>query len=248
MLVGAASLPSAPLLITDVGRGLGLSAQQLRASVRRLARSLPVADVLVLVAAGHPALHDTVTADMAGLGYPNVRRNLDPCPAAITALSRLTQYPRVRRPRLPLDLGSLALLIDRSEPVVALEVSATAEYPVLSAVGASVVTALGDAGLKGNIVAAGDLSAGLHDGAPLAAIPGAPEWDARMVELHSRGRPKELGELGPAEAARVGAHGWAPLCVLQGASACAGMTLTVRRYSAPRGAGYLMVSARRPAD
>lgn len=244
MLTAAASIPSAPLLVDGVGRGLGSTLRQLRTSVGRVVDDLPHADVLVLVAAGQPALHDTVTVDLAGLGFPHIRRTLDACPPAIVALSRLTQYPRVRRPRLPLDLASLALLVDREAPIVALEVSASAEFGVLSALGASVVQALSEARLSGNIVAAGDLSAGLHDGSPLSARAGAQEWDARVVDLFEAGRGGSLAELGPEPAAQVGARGWAPLCVLHGAVASAGLELTVRGYTAPRGVGYLVLATR----
>ncbi|HSK90030.1 MAG TPA: hypothetical protein VK875_01840 [Euzebyales bacterium] len=237
-------MPSAPLLVTGVGRGLGSALEQLRASVHRVARGLPAADVLVIVAAGQPALHDAVTADLSGLGYPGHTRTLEPCAPAVAALSRLTQYPRVRRPRLPLDLATLALLVARTEPVVALEVSASTEFPVLSALGTSVVQALQDEHLSANLIVAGDLSAGLDDRAPLAARTGAGAWNNSVVDLFSNGHADRLGELGPDRAAEVGARGWAPLCVLHGAAASAGLTLAVRRYAAPRGVGYLVMSTR----
>jgi hypothetical protein len=244
VLAGAVSLPSAPLLVPGVGRGLSSSAEQLRASVFRVARSLPDADVLVMVASGQPALHEAVNADLRGLGYPEHRRELDACPPAIAALSRLTQYPRVRRPRLPLDLATLALLVDRREPVVALEASASAEFAVLSALGTSVVQALQETGLTANLVVAGDLSSGLHDGAPLAHRDGAEEWNAKVVELFTHDDSAGLAALGPHAAADVGARGWAPLCVLHGATQSAGLHLAVRRYAAPRGVGYIVLSGR----
>lgn len=242
MLRAAASLPSAPLLVDGVGAGLDPLLTRLRRSVDRVVRRLPAADVVLLVATGQPALHDTVTVDLAGLGYPGVTRRLDGCPPAVAALSRMTQYPRVRRPRLPLDLAVLALLVDRPVPVVALEVSASAEFAVLSALGTSVVQALEEVELGGTIVVAGDLSAGLEDRSPLAARDGAAAWDAQVVELFTQGASAELGGLGPQAAVDVGARGWAPLCVLHGAVATAGLELTVRRYAAPRGVGYLVMA------
>jgi hypothetical protein len=244
VLAGAASLPSAPLLVDGIGRGLGSVLRQLRAGVLRVARGLPDADVLVLVAGGEPALHDTVAADLSGLGHPDHKRTLEPCPPAIAALSRLTQYPRVRRPRLPVDLATLTLLVDRSEPVVALEVSASAEFPVLSAVGTSVVQALQEAELTANLVVAGDLSAGLDAGSPLGERDGAATWNARIVESFTNGDARGLAERGPHEAMEVGARGWAPLCVLSGATQSAGLRLAVRRYAAPRGVGYLVMNTR----
>lgn len=242
MVRGALSIPSAPLLIDGVGVGGGPAVQQLRDSVRRVTDRLPDSDVIVLVAAGQPALHDTAVVDLAGLGYPDHTREVAGCPPAVAALSRITQYPRVRRPRLPLDLAVLALLVDRPTPVVALEVSASAEFAVLTALGTSVVRALTEAGLSAGIVAAGDLSAGLHEGSPLAARDGAREWDARVVEAFSHGRPDDLAALGPDRATAVGARGWAPLSVLHGAAASASLVLRVRRYSAPRGVGYLLLA------
>lgn len=204
---------------------------------------LPDVDVVVLVGAGQAALHDTAVVDLRGIGHPQIRRVLDTCPPARATLSRITQYPRVRRPRLPLDLAVLALLMDRNVPVVPLEVPSSAEFAVLVALGTSIVQALEEAGLTGAVVAAGDLSAGLHDGSPLAARPYAADWDARVVDLFTRGTPAGLAGLGPDAAAVVGARGWAPLCVLHGAATAASLELSVRRYSAPRGVGYLVLSS-----
>jgi hypothetical protein len=243
-LAGAASLPGAPLFVPGVGRGLGSALAQLRASVWRVARGLPAADVLVLVASGQPALHDAVTADLTGRGYPGHRRKLAPCPPAIAELSLLTQYPRVRRPRLPLDLATLTLLVDRDVPIVALEASASAEFAVLSALGTSVVQALQETRLTANLVVAGDLSAGLHEASPLAQRDGAEAWDATVVDLFSRKQSAGLASLGPHDAAAVGARGWAPLCVLHGAAMSADLRLALRRYAAPRGIGYLVMSTR----
>lgn len=242
MLRGALSIPSAPLLVDGVGVGGSAAVQQLRDSVRRLADRLPDSDVTVLVAAGQPALHDTAVADLTGLGYPDHTRQLAGCPAAVAALSRITQYPRIRRSRLPLDLAVLALLVERATPVVALEVSASAEFAVLAALGTSIVQALAEAELTAGIVAAGDLSAGLHDGSPLAALDGARGWDAQVVDVFTQGHPEQLADLGPDRAAAVGARGWAPLSVLHGAAASASLELRVRRYAAPRGVGYLLLA------
>lgn len=243
-LQGAASIPSAPVLLGGVGINVGPAIEQLRASVQRAVSRLPAADATILVAAGQSALHDTARIDLAGLGYPQITTTLEPCPDAVAALSRVTQYPRVRRPRLPLDLAVLGLLAGRSAPVVALEVPATAEFSVLSALGTSVVQALGEAELSGTMVVAGDLSAGLDDRAPLACRPDAVAWDARVVELFTHDATAGLSELGPGPAADVGARGWAALCVLHGAVASAPLELHVRRYTAPRGVGYLVMSGR----
>lgn len=241
LLAGAASIPSAPLLVPGVGIGGGDAVEQVRGAVARVVSRLPDTDVTILMAAGQAAIHDTVAVNLAGLGYPHITHTLEPCAPAIVALSRVTQYPRIRQPRLPLDLGVLALLVDRS-PVVALEVPSSAEFAVLSALGTSIVQALEEAALTGTLVAAGDLSAGLRASSPLAVRPGAQEWDDRVVHTFTGGRAAVLADLGPLRALEVGARGWAPLCVLHGAVASAPLSLTVRRYSAPRGVGYLVAS------
>lgn len=240
-LAGAAAIPSAPLLVHGVGIGGGQAVQLVRGTIARVVSRLPDTDVTILMAAGQSAIHDTVAVNLAGLGYPHITRALEACAPAIVALSRVTQYPRIRRPRLPLDLGVLALLVDRS-PVVALEVPSSAEFAVLSALGTSVVQALEEAALTGTLVAAGDLSAGLGPSSPLGARSGAQEWDDRVVHTFADGRAHGLADLGPLRALDVGARGWAPLCVLHGAVASAALSLTVRRYSAPRGVGYLVAS------
>jgi len=242
-LLGAASIPSAPLLVEGVGRGAGTAVERLRTAVDRTVTDLPQADVVVLVAAGQAALHDTAAVDLQGIGQPQITRVLDACPPAIAALSRITQYPRVRRPRLPLDLAVLALLVDRAVPLVPLEVPSSAEFTVLTALGTSIVQALEEASLTGTLVVAGDLSAGLHEGSPLAARPHAADWDAGVVDLFARGASSGLADLGPEAADGVGARGWAPLCVLHGAAAAAALELSVRHYTAPRGVGYLVMGS-----
>lgn len=244
VIAAAAALPSAPVLIEGVGRGGGPALSRCTAEIHAVVASLPAIDVAVLVAAGQPALHDDITADLRGLGYPEVRAVMSACPPAVAALSKLTQYPRVRRSRLPLDLACLALLVAQRGPVVALEVSATAEFATLSAVGTAVVQALDDADLTGCVVVAADLSAALADHSPLAARPGAQRFDDQVVDVCASGQLDALAALGPREAGAFGARGWAPLCVLSGVVDSARLALSVRSYAAPRGVGYLVATAR----
>lgn len=90
------------------------------------------------------------------------------------------------------------------------------------------------------VIAAGDLSAGLGEDSPLHVVEGAQAWDARVAECVDNGRLGGIGELGPDEAARVGAVGWAPIVVLHGCLARAKLGMVLRHYSAPRGVGYLV--------
>lgn len=90
------------------------------------------------------------------------------------------------------------------------------------------------------VVAAGDLSAGLTEKSPLHAVDGARAWDDEVVRCVDSGRLDGIAGLGPEEAERVGAVGWAPVVVLHGCLARAKLGMVVRHYSAPRGVGYLV--------
>ena len=90
------------------------------------------------------------------------------------------------------------------------------------------------------VVAAGDLSSGLTERSPRYAVPGAQDWDDRVVACVDGGRLDGIAALGPEEAERVGAVGWAPVVVLHGCLARAKVGMVVRHYSAPRGVGYLV--------
>lgn len=241
MLVGVATLPTAPLLVDGVGRGLPRSLVRVRAAMRHVQKGLPDADVVLLVAAGTQALYDTAVVSLQGLGFPEVRHDLEVCTPAITALARSTQIPRIRAARLPLDLAVLALCLERPEPVVPIGVPA-ASFDTLTAIGTGTVQALEDIDLRTIVIAAGDLSAGLSPRSPLAAVVGAAEWDERVIAAVQSGRLDSLATLGPDRARAVGARGWPALAVLHGVCQRGKLGLTLRCYAAPRGVGYLVAA------
>jgi len=92
------------------------------------------------------------------------------------------------------------------------------------------------------VVAAGDLSAGLTPKAPLTLVEGATAWEEEVVDVVAGGRLERVARMGPGEAARVGALGWAPLVVLAGVCRAAAIGMVVRHHAAPRGVGYLVAS------
>lgn len=245
MIVGAAVLPTAPLLVPGVSMttpdGVGRVADAIDATLD----GLPTHDALVLVApaGSHPhGLYAADRLDLASIGRPDIARTLEIHREATEAVSRVTQYTLHRGDPLPLGLAVLALLAGEHCPVVALAVPERADFDALVAVGTGVTEALGDRELRVVVLAAGDLSAGLTERSPRSFIEGAADWDQQVVAVVDSGRLSGLGRLGPAESQRVHALGWAPLAVLHGVVARAKIGMVVRHYSAPRGVGYLVAS------
>jgi len=192
------------------------------------------------VAEGDGGLHDTGIATLQGIGRPDIATEAEVDGEAVSRLSAATQYPMYRGAPLPLNLAVLTLLVGELAPVVPISVPASADFDMLVGVGASIARTFGDPDVKVSVVAAGDLSAGLTDKSPLHLIDGAIFWDEQAVATVDSSRLDALRRLGPEEAQRVGAHAWAPLAVLHGATASAKIGMVVRHYSAPRGVGYLV--------
>lgn len=239
MLLGAAILPTAPLLVDDVSKTLPQGVAVVREQVRATIDRLPDADLFVLLAAGDRAVHDTACAELAGVGRPDIRREVSVSAPALSTVARALQYPRVRSGSLPLGLAVLALLLNGDRVILPVAVPPHAGFDALVAVGTGLVQGLANAGLRTVVIAAGDCSAGLTHRSPLYLVPGAAEWDEQAVAAVDSGRMGGLAALGPAEAKRVGALGWAPMSVLHGVCARAKLGMVLRHYSAPRGVGYL---------
>ncbi|MGH8904023.1 MAG: hypothetical protein ACRDYA_20680 [Egibacteraceae bacterium] len=230
-LVGAAVIPTAPLLVPGVSATLpdGL-AEVHRAMAGALAR-LEHVQLAVLVAAGEGGIYEGAEASLAGFGRPDLAVSL-----------RAAEWPndaaRQAGP-LPPGLAVLALLLGGRAPVVPISVDADATADRLTGHGASIATSLPG---RGVLVAAGDLSAGLDERSPRHRVEGAVAWDDAVVGAVDAQLPEQLAALGPAEARRAAALGWAPIVVAQAACITAGLRLRARHYSAPRGVGYLIAT------
>lgn len=259
MIVGAAIIPSAPVLVPGVSATLPEGLGAVRAAVEGALRSLPACDTVVLVASAQPGagrsgqgLFDVAGVTLGGAGHPDAARDCRIDRAALERISRVSQYPLYRGEVVPLGLAVLALLVEVPAPFVLMAVPRNAGFEALTATGAGVAGAFsapmddpGGAGAReprAVVIAAGDLSAGLGERSPLYAVEGAREWDDQVLDVIGSRRLEGLGRLGPGEAARVGALGWAPMAVLHGAAARAKIGLVPRHYSAPRGVGYLVAA------
>ena len=242
MIVGAAVLPTAPLLVPGVSATLPAGVPRVYDAVEAVVDGLPDADLHVLVAEGDGGLHDTGVASLQGVGRPDIFCEAEVAGEAVSRLSASTQYPMYRGAALPLNLAVLALHAGGLAPVVPISVPAPAAFDVLVGVGASIARTFSDPNLRVTVVVAGDLSAGLTEKSPLHLVDGAIFWDEQAVAAVDSSRLDGLRRLGPEEAQRVGAKGWAALAVLHGAAASAKIGMVVRHYSAPRGVGYLIAS------
>lgn len=263
MIVGAAIIPSAPLLVPGVSATLPSGVGKVCDAIDAALESLPPCDTVVLVAAARPGeggsgqgLYDVTDATLAGVSRPDVARRCPIDRGAVERISRVSQYPLYRGHSLPLELAVLALLTGGKGPFVPMAVPRHASFDALSATGVAIAEAFagrcegsgqppgGQDEPRAIVIAAGDLSAGLDERSPLHVVEGARDWDARVVDVVDSGRLGGLGGLGPDEAARVGALAWAPMAVLHGAAARAKIGLVRRHYSAPRGVGYLVAQGR----
>ncbi|HWB72232.1 MAG TPA: hypothetical protein VG452_08435, partial [Egibacteraceae bacterium] len=175
-------------------------------------------------------------------GRPDVRRPVHIRRDALARVAATTGCRLRRGGQLPLGLAVLALLAP-PRPLVPLAVAAACGFNALATLGEGIARALAGRHLRAAVVAAGDLSAGLSEASPLHRIEGAAAWDDDVVAAVRHGALSTLARLGPAEAARMGALGWAPLAVLQGVCARAGTAPVVHHYSAPRGVGYLVADS-----
>lgn len=240
MIVGAAVLPTAPLLVPGASGTLPDGVADVRDSIDAALDRLPDHDVAVLIAGGaRGGVFDTAAATLAGVGRPDITQDGKVEPGVVERLSGLIQYPLLRGGNLPLNLAVLAFLVGNARPLTPLVVPRGAAFEALEAVGVGVAEAC-KGELRAVVVAAGDLSAGLTERSPLYLVEGARDFDAQLVDVVDSGRLDGLRRLGPAEAQRVGALGWAPLAVLHGALARAKLGIVRRGYSAPRGVGYLV--------
>ncbi len=269
MIAGAAVLPTGPLLVPGVTAARPPGLDRVTAAARAVVAALPAHDAAVLLtparAGEPPGVHAGGPATLAGIGRPDLTTTAAAAPALAADLARSLRLPLHPPGPLPLPAAVLPHLLqpppasppagggappDAAHPappareggaaVVAVVVPAGAEGGDLVGLGRALAGALD--GVRAVLVAAGDLAAGLTERSPLALVEGAADWNDRVVDEVAAGRLDLLPRLGPGEAARVGALGWAPLVVLHGATAAARLGLVVRTAAAPRGVGYLVAS------
>lgn len=246
MIVGAAIVPTTALLLPGVAEALPGGVSEVAVAVRAALDGLRPFDVAVLLAAATaPAVHLQACTTLAGIGRPDLAVDAEVDVAAALALGAATGWPTVGEAPLPVGLAVLAALVQASAArpdvcVAPVAVATSAKPDALLGAGESLARALEDRRVA--VVAAGDLSAGLTPKAPLTLVEGATAWEEEVVDVVAGGRLERVARMGPGEAARVGALGWAPLVVLAGVCRAAALGLVLRHHSARRGVGYLVAA------
>ncbi len=245
---GAAAVSGAPVLLPEAAPRLPAAdraaVERLRAHTHAVLAGLPDCDVTVLVASGPRAVHDRARASLRPLGVVAHDVTLPVDADLVAHVTRLTQYPLALGGDLDVTMSVLARLVHAvrgSVPVLPLSLAPTTDGHVLVSVGASIVEALRDAGCRAAVVVAGDLSAALDVSSPRYLVDGAPDWDRRLVAAVREGDTDAVARLGPDEAARVHAHGWAPLAALAGVAAASRLQVVgdTVEHDTTRGVGRL---------
>lgn len=229
------------MLVAGVSAALPDEASRCTHAIGRVLAGLPHAEVAVLLHGGDELrVHCGKVATLVGYGRPDLGIGVESAPAQQSAVAAALGIATAQGARsgLPAPAVVLALHLRGHFPILALEVPRTGAYPALADVGARVVAALRP--WRAVVVCSGDLSAGLRADSPRPDVPGAARWDEQAVGAIDASRLEALAKLGPQEAARVHALGWAPLAVLAGVCRAARLATVVRRYCAPRGVGYVV--------
>ncbi|WP_052666700.1 hypothetical protein [Nitriliruptor alkaliphilus] len=245
-----AAVPAAPMLVAGVSprqpAAIADEVAALRTSVLEVLRGLPDVETVVLLTGGEDAtLPDGGCVDLAGYGHPQVRADVPVDRELLTAIATRTSTPRVRADVLTGDLAVLTLLVAEARPgavVVPVRVASAAGAPSLAGFAAGLSAAVDATGRAVTVLAAGDLSASRDTTSPGYLVEGAVEWDEAAAAALSDGDVDRFAGLGPAEARRVAARGWAPLAVAVAVARAAELRFVRCEVHAPRGVGQLVAT------
>jgi hypothetical protein len=242
------AVPSAPLLLPAVSPAqppeLAAEVAALREDVAGALRVLSDVDTVILLAAGDEALvHDASRATLACYGHPGVSAELAHDEELLSAVAARGQIPRVRDDRLDGDLAVLAMLVTstaRHVCLLSVTVPRAAGPHALAATAGGLSGAAASTTRRVAVVATGDLAATLGTSSPGYLVEGADAWDAAAVEAFRTGDAEGMAALGPEDATRVQARGWAPLAVLLAIAKQQQHGFAEVSYHAPRGVGQLV--------
>jgi hypothetical protein len=243
-------VPAAPLLLPEASPSLPEHLEEavtdLRHQVDVALRSLPEAGTALLLDSGPESLvHDAPIASLAAYGSPHVQSAVTIDTDLLAAVSARGQAPRVRSDDLDGDPSVLALLLASVRPDLAIApvtVPAGASAAGLADIAVGIEAAANAVSGPVGLVAAGDLAATLDASSPGYLVEDAARWDTELTDAVRRLDPGAVGVLGPGEAARVQARGWAPVVVAVLLAAARGDAFEQVVYAAPRGVGQLVAS------
>ncbi|MFP5309076.1 MAG: hypothetical protein ACLGIR_05800 [Actinomycetes bacterium] len=226
-----ALVTAAPLVLTDVSPTVpaehaadvaALRAGCADALATALARGAPPARAVALGVDERTTVWSRPTGDLRGLGHPQARVDAPAVEPELAVRLGEALGVSVHDAPLPPDLVVVVGLLHAAAPglpVVGVSVPAAAPAARLAEVGATLRRWADDAGGRTLVAAPGDLSAARDTTSPGYLVDGALDADERAVAALRAGDAVALAGLGPTEAARVAARGWAPLVVALAAGA-----------------------------
>lgn len=214
---------SAPLVLPAVSHAQAEDHRDAVAELRRAqADAIAALDAAVptlIVTAGAPSgVHDHARYDLRPLGVPDVTGAAPHAGELLADVTGAAQLPLLVGEPLGVDAAVLTAALDGGHRVVAVEVPRAASGDALVAMGASLARTLARQGRAFQVLAAGDLSAGLGTDSPRYRISDAREVQARTVTAVRRGDAEGVADVG-SEAAAAAVRSWAAVCVAVGAAA-----------------------------
>ena len=247
-ILGAAVIPSAPLVLPSVAPSVPSAHADDVAALREAARAatagLPDADAVVLVAGGRRGVHAAARIDLRPLGHPEIAREHPVADTLLPDVTSRTQFAQRHGDDLEIDLAILGLQLPAGTPILPVAV-APAEGSSLAAIGRAIVAAVRDSDLDVTILFAGDLSAAREASSPRYLVEGAVEWDRESTQAVAATDVERLvAQTDDAE--RVHARSWAPLVVGLAAVRAAGLTDVAVRHLVARGVGHVVGRFQRP--
>lgn len=241
-------LPAAPLVLPAASpaqpAAFAAAVDQLRGAVEGIVDRLPSADSALLLLPDEEALViDAPQASLGSYGRPDVTAAVVIDEALIAAVSARGQAPRVRSDSLTGDAAVLALVLAGTRPDLALApvtVPRRANAAGLDGVAMGLARAVASVDHEVAVIAAGDLAATLDTTSPGYLVEGASDWDERLVAAVRATDPQAAGALGPDEARRVQARGWAPITVALTLAQGCSWRFDAVTYLAPKGVGQIV--------
>jgi hypothetical protein len=232
-------IPAAPMLLDAVTPTpppeLAAGIDRLRAEIAEALAGPPPGPTVVVVAGVTLAVAAPTSASLASYGHPQASAPVTPADAAGRLGSALG---------VEVETGVTA---SGDDAVLALHLVAhTPAEPVVVVrlpPDPAAVDAVADALAAGSwrIVTATDLAATLTLDSPGYIVDGADDWDRAALAAVRDVDLAGLDAIGPGEAERVEARGWAPLRLLVALASRDGQRPSTLHYDAPRGVGQLVV-------
>lgn len=258
-IVYACLTPHAPILLPSIGQGHRRKVEETDRGLQSLCRELQEVDpeVLVLVTP-HGPLHSHRLTLFAGseiggnfspFGYPEVGLTIPLCQRLNQSLMESPLKKHLSclsqgEPGYALDHGALVPLYFLEEAGLNLEVTLLSmglmSYLDLFSFGEALASIIEDLGLRGAILASGDLSHRLTPEAPAGYTPKGEEFDREVKKALLSEDREALLHLDTDLIQKAGECGLRPLILLMGSIQSLPLKGKIFSYEGPFGVGYMV--------